>query len=217
MNKPSNETEWLAARRLGMGATDAAPATGRSRWKDNVTWAKEKLGLVEPEDISGKPAVQRGKALEPLVRVVFGLDHPEYEVEYNGSFDLVRRPEEPWYLATLDGRLTERETGRRGILEIKTGSIASRIAAEQWNGRVPEEYLCQALHQLNAWLDAAFVVLVAYLKDEDSRNNQTHSTRLYKFEREEYADAAAFLLTEERTAWGYIERKELPPLILPQL
>lgn len=214
---PSNEREWLAARKRGMGATDAAPAVGLSRWKDNVTWAKEKLGLIEPEDVSDKPAVQRGKAAEPLVRAVFALDHPEYAVDYGGAFDLVRRPEEAWYLATLDGRLTERETGRRGILEIKTGKIESRRAAELWAGRVPEEYFCQILHQLNAWPEAAFVVLVAYLEDEDSFNCQTHSTRLYRFDRDENADKAEWLLGEERKAWGYIEKGELPPLILPTI
>lgn len=211
---PTNEAEWHGARSKGLGASDAAAAVGISPWKSNVRLWEEKCGLRKPDDLSGNPAVERGKALEPIVRAAFAIDHPEYEVEYRGAWDMVRRADEPWYLATLDGRLTERATGRKGVFEAKTAALNSRQAAEAWAGRVPPSYLAQVLHQFNAtgW---DFVVLVAYVEDKDDRIAQTHSTRFYHFERADWTDQMAWLLRGERAFWKCVETRTEPALIIP--
>lgn len=213
----ADTASWLAARRKGLGASEAAAAVGLSKWMFNDTLARIKLGLEEPEDLSGNPAVERGKALEPIIRAAVAVDHPEWEIVYGGAFDIVRRPDEPWYLSTLDGRIRVRDTGRWGILEIKTGGILSAAAAAAWRGQVPENYFCQVLHQMNSWPEADFVHVVARLDCADSATGQTRSTREFTFGREENADQMEWLHGREREFWSYIERGEVPPRILPPL
>lgn len=212
---PTSDAEWHRRRAKSLGATDAAPATGRSPWMSNVELWEIKTGRKERPDISDKPAVKRGKAAEPLIRDLFALDHPEYAVTYGGAWDVVARAEEPWYMATLDGRLEERETGAPGILEIKTGALSSRIAADSWAGRVPDHYFCQILHQFNAWAEAQFAVLVAYLEDAAPSIGRTHSMRFFRFDRADVAEDAAFLFDEECRFWHHVITDTEPALILP--
>ena len=49
-----NRTDWLKARRKGIGGSDAASVLGISPWKSNVQLWEEKTGIAEPEDISDK-------------------------------------------------------------------------------------------------------------------------------------------------------------------
>lgn len=212
---PTNADEWHRRRAKSLGASESAAATGRSPWMSNVELWEVKTGRRRRPDLSGNPAVERGKAAEPLIRALFALDHPEYAVDYRGAFDVVSRPDEPWYMATLDGRLTERATGALGIFEAKTGALASRMAAEAWAGRVPDHYFCQLLHQFNAWPEAQFAVLLAYLEDSAPTIGRTHSMRFYRFDRPDVAEDADFLLGEERRFWRYVESDTEPPLILP--
>ena len=212
---PTDAEAWHALRARSLGASDAAAATGRSPWTSNVELWQIKTGRKPRPDIGDKPAVKRGHDAEPLVRAMFALDHPEYAVEYRGAFDVVRRPGEPWYIATLDGRLVDIESDAPGILEIKTGALASRAAADAWAGRVPDHYFCQVLHQFNAWPEAQFAVLVAYLEDPGPAVCRTHSTRFYRFDRPDVVDDAAFLFSEERRFWRYVEEDREPPQILP--
>jgi Phage-related protein, predicted endonuclease len=66
----TNEKDWLEARKrdFGTGGSEAAVILGISPFKTIDQLFDEKMGLVKPKDISGSPAVQRGKALEPLLR-----------------------------------------------------------------------------------------------------------------------------------------------------
>ena len=51
---------WLQARRNHIGGSDAAACVGMNPYKDNVQLWEEKMGLVEPEDISNKDYVRYG-------------------------------------------------------------------------------------------------------------------------------------------------------------
>lgn len=229
-----NRSEWLEERRKGLGASEAAAAVGLSPWKTNVQLWREKTGRSDPEDISGKEAVQFGVRAEGSVRRVFAAMHPEYDVAYAGAWDVQRKHGSEWYLATLDGRLYEAQGGAGraveferqedcdecyrmrpyGVLEIKTTSIQGR--GEEWRGRVPTHYLAQVLHQLNA-TGAEFAVLVALLRDRYEATGRVAEVREYRFERAEYADQIAWLLEREREFWGYVRRDEEPPLVLPDI
>ena len=54
--------------------------------------------------------------------------------------------------ATLDGDLTEKDNGRKGILEIKTTEIKRQSQWKEWSGTpaIPQHYYVQVLHQLLA-------------------------------------------------------------------
>ena len=79
----ADHAEWLKARSYGIGGSDAAAVIGKSPYKSNVELFDEKTGRKTAEDISDKPYVRYGNGAEPLIRKLFALDYPEYEVEYH--------------------------------------------------------------------------------------------------------------------------------------
>ena len=211
----TTEAEWHAARLKGIGASEASAIVGCNPYMSNVDLWKIKTGRKTAPDISSNAHVAYGHAAEGPIRELFALDYPEYEVTYGGAFDMVRHPEYPWLFATLDGRLVERETGRRGVYEGKTTEILRSIAKEKWRDSVPQNYYVQNLHQLLAtgW---DFAVLHAQLKRV--WEGEIKSTRqTYKIERTDVQDDLDFLLDAEIKFWGYVERDECPPLILPDI
>lgn len=211
----TTEAEWHAARLKGIGASEASAIVGCNPYMSNVDLWKIKTGRKKAPDISSNAHVAYGHAAEGPIRDLFALDYPEYEVTYGGAFDMVRHPEYPWLFATLDGRLVERKTGRRGVYEGKTTEILRSIAKEKWRDGIPQNYYVQNLHQLLA-SGFDFAVLHAQLKRV--WNGEIKSTRqTYHIERADVLDDLDYLLGEEIKFWGYVERDECPPLILPEI
>ena len=113
----SSHSDWLEARSNYIGGSDAAAVLGMNPYKTNIELWQEKTGQTTPEDISDKPYVQYGTQAEMHLRGLFRLDFPEYEVHYVEN-NLWLNDKYPFAHASLDGWLTEKETGRKGILEI---------------------------------------------------------------------------------------------------
>ncbi len=223
MTVPQNHDEWLKLRLQGIGGSEAAAVIGQSPWCSNVELWKRKTGRITAPDISNNSAVQYGHDAEPLLRGLFALDFAhKYKTEYLSEFDMVYHPKHPFIFATLDGRLTELDTGRKGVLEIKTTSILRSMQKENWwkDGKpcIPDQYFCQVLHQLlsTGW---DFAVLHAQLKYEYGDNPEDVRTerRTYTIERSDHIDDLNYLLEEEIKFWGYVQRDEMPPLILPEI
>ena len=184
--------EWLAFRRTGIGGSDAAAILGLSPFKSNIEVWEEKVGLREPEDISDKPQVQYGTRAEDMLVKLFALDYPQYKVRQDKQ-TVYRRG---FMFASLDGELTEIETKARGFIEIKTTEIHSAAALQKWDGHIPEYYYAQVL----------------------GRNEHTEFiTRHYPFLRRALMEDMKFLYTREKEFWGYVERKQRPPLLLPPI
>lgn len=215
MKIPQNEQEWLQARLAGIGASEASAIVGCNPYMSNTDLWKIKTRRKVAPDISSNAHVVYGHAAEAPIRELFALDYPEYEVSYGGNFDMVHNPEHPWLFATLDGRLVERETGRKGILEIKTTEILRSMQKEKWRDQIPDNYFCQIMHQLLAtgW---DFAVLHAQLKRVWDGEIKTER-RSYKIERSDHQNDLDYLLEEEIKFWGYVERDEMPPMILPDV
>lgn len=210
-----SNTEWLAERQKGIGGSECAAILGMSPYMSSERLWEIKTGRREREDISDKACVQYGHDAEVPLRELFALDYPQYEVSYGGAWDLVRHPEHPFILATLDGRLVEQETGRKGVLEIKTTEILRSQQKEKWSDKIPDNYFCQCLHQLLA-TGFDFVILSAQLKriwDGEVRCE----TRRYHIERAEVQGDLDYLLEKEVEFWGYVQRDERPPLVLPNI
>ena len=212
----TNEAEWHAARLKGIGASEASAIIGCNPYMSNQDLWKIKTGRKIAPDISSNAHVAYGHAAEGPIRELFALDYPEYEVTYGGAFDMVRHPQYPWLFATLDGRLVERETGRRGVYEGKTTEILRSLAKEKWRDGIPQNYYVQNLHQLLAtgW---DFAVLHAQLKRV--WEGEIKSTRqTYRIERHEVQADLDFLLEKEIEFWEkYVQRDIMPPLILPEI
>ncbi len=125
--------------------------------------------------------------------------------------------EYPWMLYSPDGLLYDKETGQRGILEIKTTNILQSMQREKWKDRIPDNYYCQVLHGLNV-TGFDFVILKAQLKTEWQDGTVKLDTRHYKITREEILDDLNWLLTNEKEQWEkyYIGNNE-PPTLLPEI
>lgn len=207
--------DWLSARLRGIGASEASAVIGCNPYMDNVDLWKRKTRREAAPDISDKPCVQYGHAAEEFLRGLFALDYPEYQVEYGGAYDMVQNPDHPFIFATLDGRLTERATGRKGVLEIKTTEILKSMQREKWAGQLPPNYYVQLLHQLLAtgW---DFAVLHAQLKFCYGGDVRTER-RSYFIQRAEVEADLQTLLGEELAFWNYVQKGQEPPLRLPEI
>lgn len=213
---PKTHDEWLRERRNGLGASDAGSIIGVNPWKSNVQLWAEKTGHREPEDISEKPAVKYGHDAEPHIRALFALDHPEFRVNYESPYKIIRSDTHPFIFCTPDGELYDPETGRNGGLEIKTTEIQSARQWASWDGRIPDSYFAQVCHQMIAtgW---DFVWLVAQIKWTTRSGERRKDTREYFIDRNDVQEDLAALEQATIEFWNCIQTKTCPPLKLPTI
>lgn len=155
-------SEWIGMRKLGVGGSDVAPLLGLSPWKSEYELWCEKSGLIEPEDISDKPAVLWGTLLESVIRDRFSQLHPEYDVMK--PTEMYRSSNRPWAQANLDGELTS-EDGSKGVLEIKTSGF---FGSHAWDDGVPVWYMCQVAHYMSV-TGYAFAYVAVLIGGQDYR------------------------------------------------
>ena len=205
--------EWLRNRRKGLGGSDCSAVIGLNPYKSNVDLWRLKTGRTEQEDISDKPYVKYGTQAERHLRELFKLDYPQFDVGYveNNSF---YNPKYPFARASLDGWLTD-DSGRKGVLEIKTSEISSASQRLKWKDRIPDNYFCQVLFYM-AVIEADFAVLKAQIKtviDGDVRLETKH----YKIERADVQGDIDYLMNACKDFWQYVKDDRQPPLVLPSL
>lgn len=205
-----NHEAWLVGRQSGIGGSDAAAAIGLSPYTSNLDLFNLKTGRTAQPDLSENKYVQFGVNAEAPLRQLFAVKNPQYSIEHY-PFDILYMSDRPYIRASLDAELTEIETGRKGILEIKTAEIAKRTQREKWNNQIPQIYYVQICHQLAA-TGYDFVVVFALLTDLEG----DCELRTYRFERNE-ADIE-WLVKRETVFWQEHIEKDIPPsLILPTL
>lgn len=211
---PSRE-EWLEERKKGIGGSDASAIVGENPYKNNIRLWEEKTGKVQAEDISDKPYVKYGTQAEDLLRELFKLDFPQYEVSHDEN-TIIKHPKYPFLFASLDGQLVDKETGELGILEIKTTNILQSMQKEKWKEKIPDNYFCQVLHYLNV-TGYSFAILKAQLK-YDFDGDIKLETRHYKINRCDFEEDIKELEKAEVEFWTkYVEKDIQPPLELPNL
>ena len=212
---PKTHEAWLQERQNGLGASDAGTILGVNPWKTNVQLWEEKTGLRKAPDISDKPYVQYGKQAEQHIRELFALDHPEVAVFYDSPYKIIWR-EGMWLFCTPDGELVSRETGKKGGLEIKTTEIMNASKWKEWDGRIPDQYYAQVLHQMLAtgW---EFVWLRAQIKFTTRDGEKRAETRDYYIAREDVEEDLKALLEAESAFWEHVQNGTCPAQILPSI
>jgi hypothetical protein len=90
-----------------IGGSEASAVLGLNPYMSNTELFDTKTGIITPEDISSKPYVQFGVAAEPLLRELFKITYPQYEMEYVENNSWIN-DKYPYSAASLDGWLTER-------------------------------------------------------------------------------------------------------------
>lgn len=149
LDRPS----WLAARRAGIGGSDAAALLGLDPWKSPLAVYLDKRGEL-PDDEAGE-AAEWGNRLEPVVakaaedrindaRIAEGLD----PVMVRKRHAILQHPDLPWMLANIDREVLKHEHGP-GLLEVKTtGYWASKDWDDGPDPDLPEKYHVQLQHYM---------------------------------------------------------------------
>lgn len=198
---------WLEGRQKGIGASEAAAILGMSPWMNSMKLWRLKTGAEQAKDLSKNERVEQGNRLEGALRGLYQALHPEHQVEYH-PFDTLAQRDRPWLFATLDGELICQD-GERGILEIKTATMANGVAWDKWRDAVPDYYYSQILHQFLA-TRYPFAVLFAALFDLSGGI----SLRTYTFEREKCQEDMDYVAEKELEFWKHVEAGTLPPMML---
>ena len=135
-----NRKNWLSVRAQGIGGSDAGAIMGLNKYKGPMAVYLEKTGLVEPEDISKKPAVIAGQMLEPVVARMFEEETGK-KVRRMGTLQSLERS---WMHANPDRVIIGENAG----LEIKTGGAWSKGLWADDN--IPDSYYTSSPGRLTA-------------------------------------------------------------------
>lgn len=217
-----NYEQWLEERKYGIGGSECSAILGINPWMTNAELWEYKTGAKQHADISDKARVHYGKEVERHLIEIFKLDYPEYEVIHN-EYDLRRCQEYPFIFGSLDSDLIEKETGRKGILEVKSSLILNSNEWEKWNNKIPDYYYSQLVQYFIVNPDKEFAILKAQLTSEkyndDNFKQVTHSTRHYLFEKNEaFKEDIEYLKNEEINFWNnYVLTNKRPPLKMTQI
>lgn len=158
-NYGSSRVDWLKARRSGLGASETAAVLGLNPWRTPLDVWLEKTGPEPDGDTELNEAAAWGNVLEDPVARTTVKRYPELG-KLIPSPGLMRHPEHPWMLATLDRLLAPR--GKRyaavtSALEIKTTSDMNYRL--NWADGVPPAYVLVQVHQQLAVSDLPFGVV----------------------------------------------------------
>jgi putative phage-type endonuclease len=141
----SRADDWYAARRGGIGGSDAAVALGLSPWKTPVQLWREKRGETEEIDISHKQYVYWGTRLEDIIA-------QEYEARTGReTFHLgriVTSSVYPWMKCNIDRAVRGSD---RLILEIKNVGLfvwTNGDWGDDGSSDVPPYYYAQCQHNI---------------------------------------------------------------------
>jgi predicted phage-related endonuclease len=191
----SGRDAWLAERRTGYGATDVPVLVSG----DNKAWNElhaRKLGLIPEQDDS--ETMELGRLLEePIARLIASrLGVQLVRVGTPDRPKIIRHPELPFVLATLDRR--EKRGGRP--VEIKKWGWQSDDFGPEGSDIVPERMFYQVQQQLavTGKPDARLGVLFAGSK-----------LVMYRIGRDD--GTIDDLLALETEQWAYVARGEIPP------
>ena len=189
----SGRAAWLEERRSGIGGSDAAAVMGVDPWKDALTVWSHKVGLLEPDDLSGNEAVEAGIELERAIGEWYGRKF-DRDVVLNTPFTIRRHPTHSFMIATLDA--IEQTPDGIAVVQIKNTSYAPEV----WEESLPLHYEIQLQHEMIvAGTDRG--VLVALHRGQNLR----------AYERRLSPAAAEHLIETERKFWELVQSESPPP------
>lgn len=172
-------------RKLGLGASDAAPACGLSKWKTPLQLYNEKLSLAE--GTSDNLPMQIGRALEPVVLQKFA---DERGLTLSRMQERIVDPTFNWRWVTVDAIA---EDG--ALVEAKTSGYGTGFTEEE----IPLEYALQIQHGLAVTgLEIAYLPVLIAGRD----------FRIYDIQRDE--ELIDLLTDNELRFWQRVQEKNPP-------
>lgn len=208
------EQEWLELRKQGIGGSECSSILGLNPYMSNLALWKIKTNRKEETDISDKPYVKYGKENEHIIRNRFieqycnkyDLYHEDYDVWFSTKHDFL--------FASLDGELTNIETGEKGILEIKT-CMLNKYNRNKWDGnKLPPNYYCQILHYL---MVTGFSYALVYVQFRDYENNVIGYKLYNRIDAKDKQKDIDNLRKAEIYFWNYNVLQDIKPKTIHQL
>ena len=205
----NSREEWLKEREHSIGGSDIACVMGHG-YKTTLQLWQEKTGQKQAADLSDNERVQMGVACEPALRHLFCALHPEMDFDYEADV-IFRSDDSEYYFAhySPDGLIEDKESGRLGILEIKTATCLTKADWERWQNRIPDNYFEQVLWGMFV-LEREFADVFALLKNSEG----DFELRTYHFEKSESVDYIEEMKKKAKEFWKTVEQKSVPAVKL---
>lgn len=185
-------TEQQLEQRLNFcTGSDASIICGVSPWGNIIDLWRQKLRLMEQEDISWKPSIKAGNYLEPVVAQWFSDDTGKL-CEVDTEFKIHKT------IPFMAGNIDRKITGENAILECKTTSRDDNWGADGDNC-IPDYYLCQVAHYA-AVCDVERAYIAVLIRGTDFR--------WYTYERNPKLEE--IIIAKEKAFWECI-KTEAPP------
>ena len=213
------KNDWLNSR--GFGGSSASAILGKNPYMSSLDLYKAIVLKTSNNNTTDQQSesMQYGVKLEPLLRKMFAEDFKGiYKIKAPYKYEMYRRKDKPYLTATLDGRLTELSTGKKGIWECKTHDIRNKYDDEMWQSGLPDNYFIQCLHYLLVMNDCDFVILTAKLRyfdyhHENGRKLLNQKIIYHFIWRDEVKDQIEYLEKKETEFWeNNIQNKIMPKI-----
>jgi putative phage-type endonuclease len=188
MTAVQTRTEWLTARRQGIGASDAATLVGLNRWGSLYDLWLDKSG--NPAAGHDTDPMEFGRRAEPMLAAWF---EDATGIKVDGAQLVCHHKDYPHHMCTLDGHGWDGYL-EGGIVEFKT--TADTPAAWDTDG-IPPYYQCQGQWQMH--VTGAHVVRFGVLHLAFGRP----TFRVYTLDRDE-ADIALLVAAAETFWWDHV-------------
>lgn len=189
---------WLAARSLGVGASESAALFGVSPWETPLSlWAK-KTGKIEPSELDGE-WVEWGNLLEAPIATRYEQKTGR-KIWQGGPYAVAQHPTIPFMRATPDRWVIDAPDrgGVPGLLQVKN---TNAFKGHDWDEGPPDYIQIQVQHEMavtgRTWASVAVLIGGAEFRYFDVERNEDFITELVE---------------QCRWFWGFVEREEQPPL-----
>lgn len=186
--------EWHAARRHGIGSSDAPIVAGVSPWGDIQRLWAVKAGLIDPRDASNAGTTW-GSKLEDVIAEAYTERTGRRVRRVN---QLRAHRDHPWMLASLDRMVI----GEPVVVEIKTARFPNEEWGQDASSEIPPAYLIQTQHQM-AVVGATRADVPVLFSGSD--------LRIYHVPRDQ--GLIDDLLELEAEFWRCVEQRTPPPAV----
>lgn len=187
--KSLTHEQWLAARRTGIGGSDASTVVGLNPYSSLFYLYNDKLGLLPEKEDS--EAMRQGRDLEQYVAERW-MERTGKRCRRNNT--MWRSLEHPYMLADIDREVVGENAG----LECKTTSVYNR--ADFAAGNIPPTYYVQCMHYMAVMGYERMYLAVLVL-----------NSGFYDFVIERDEAEIAALIAQESTFWRHVVEQDPPP------
>lgn len=203
---------WLANR--GFGGSSVSAIFGKNPYMNALDIYCSAVNKSDEKNEKHNASTLYGTQAEELIVRFFAIHLKKYEVKYPKSITMYRRKDKHYLTYTADAILKEVETGRKGILEIKTHLVQSKADADEWRaGNIPQNYTLQVLQGMVVLNDVDFVELCVELIfiDYDTGEWKSSEIRHFHLEREQCVDMIKNVEEQETNFYEEHIVKQIPP------